>query len=139
MCRSKTCWLISVAPRVMLKRGSCAPAGRLAASSVAAARGGFRYVLARLNPAERWCLTADPLLSLWVCCRYNGATEVLKLPVPLSMLAEARCARRYSPFACRHADRNGYDKPKFRFNINLNPGKARLDANEREIDSDSLY
>jgi hypothetical protein len=55
------------------------------------------------------------------------------------MLAEARCARRYSPFACRHADRNGYDKPKFRFNINLNPGKARLDANEREIDSDSLY
>ena len=72
-------------------------------------------------------------------CRYNGATEVLKLPVSLGDVGEGAVRRRLSSFACPNADRDGHDKRKFRFNINLTRGKARLDANEREIDSDSLY
>ncbi len=99
----------------------------------------FRCVLACLDPDDEWCLTADPLLSLWVYCRYNGATEVLKLPVSLGDAGEGAVRRRLSSFACPNAEHHGQDKLKFGLNINLTPGKARLDANEREIDSDSLY
>ncbi len=82
---------------------------------------------------------ADPPVSLWVCCRYNGATEVLKLPVSLGDAGEGAVRRRLSSFACPNAEHHGQDKLKFGLQYKPHPGKARLDANEREIDSDSLY